>query len=40
VVWPGESFSLPLRLAYLKTRKDDPIVKALIETIVNKFTER
>jgi len=40
VVWPGESFSLPLRLAYLKSRKDDPIVKALIETIVNKFTER
>jgi len=40
VVWPGESFSLPLRLAYLRSRKDEPIVKALIETIVEKFTER
>ena len=40
VVWPGESFSLPLRLAYLRSRKDDPIVKALVETIVEKFTTR
>jgi len=40
VVWPVESFSLPLRLAYLRSRKDDPIVKALIETIVGKFTKR
>lgn len=40
VVWPGEAFSLPLRLAYLKSRHEDPIVKALVETIVGKFTER
>lgn len=40
VVWPGESFSLPLRLAYLKSRKDDPVVKALVETIVCKFRDR
>ena len=40
VVWSGDAFSLPLRIAYLKSRKEDPIVKALIETIVGKFTER
>lgn len=40
VVWPGEAFSLPLRLAYLKSRKEDPVVKALIQIIVDKFTER
>lgn len=40
VVWPGEAFSLPLRLAYLKSRKEDPVVKALIEIIVGTFTER
>jgi len=40
VVWPGDAFSLPLRIAYLKSRKEDSIVKALIETIVGKFTER
>ena len=37
VVWPGEAFSLPLRLAYLKSRKNDPVVKALIEIIVEQF---
>lgn len=40
VVWPGEAYSLPLRMAYLKSREEDPIVKALIETIVGKFAER
>ncbi len=40
VVWPGESFSLPLRLGYSKSRKDDPIVKALVKTIVEKFSQR
>ncbi len=39
VVWSGDAFSLPLRFAYLKSRKNDPIVKALIETIVGTFTE-
>jgi DNA-binding transcriptional LysR family regulator len=40
VVWPGEAFSLPLRLAYLKSRKEDPVVKALVEIVVEKFAER
>lgn len=40
VVWPGEAFSLPLRLAYLKSRKNDPVIKALVETIVCKFRKR
>ena len=40
VVWSGEAFSLPLRLAYLKSREEDPIVKALVETVVDKFAER
>lgn len=40
VVWPGEAFSLPLRLAYLKSRKEDPVVKALIEIIVEQFTSQ
>lgn len=39
VVWSGDAFSLPLRLAYLKSREEDPIVKALVETIVGKFRE-
>lgn len=39
VVWAGESFSLPLCLGYLKSRKDDPVVKALKETITQVFTE-
>ncbi len=40
VVWPGEAFTLPLRIAYLKSREEDPVVKALLETILNKFSER
>jgi len=40
VVWPGEAFSLPLRLAYLKSREEDPVVKALLEVIAGKFEER
>ena len=39
VVWAGESFSLPLCLGYLKSRKDDPVVKALTETITKVFIE-
>ena len=39
VVYPNESFSLPLRIAYLKSRKDDPIIKALLEIIVEKFNQ-
>lgn len=40
VVWSGETFSLPLRLAFLKSRREDPIVEALIKTIVARFEER
>jgi len=39
VVWPGEAFSLPLCLGYLKSRKDDPVVKALVETVTQVFAE-
>ena len=37
VVWPNESFSLPLGIAYLKSREDDPVVKVLLEIITKKF---
>ncbi len=40
VIWTGETFSLPLRLAYLKSREQDPLVKALLEIIVEKFKGR
>jgi len=40
VVWSGEAFTLPLGLAYQKSRQEDPVVKALIETIVSKFSDR
>lgn len=39
VVYPKESFSLPLRIAYLNSREEDPIIKALLEVIVNIFKE-
>ena len=39
VVWPGEAYSLPLRLAYLKSREEDPVIKALLEIIINKFAK-
>ncbi len=39
VVWPGEAFALPLGLGYLKSRKDDPVVKALVENITQVFGE-
>lgn len=39
VVWPNESFTLPLGLAHLRSRENDPVVKALRETIIDKFTE-
>ncbi len=37
VVWQGESFTLPLRMAYLESRKEDPVIKALLEIIVQNF---
>ncbi len=39
VVWPGEAFSLPLRLAYLQSRNEDPIIKALLGIIIDKFAK-
>ena len=39
VVWAGEAFSLPLGLGYLKSRKDDPVVKALVENITQVFQD-
>ena len=39
VVWPEQCFSLPLGFAYLKSRKEDPVVKALVETITSVFKE-
>lgn len=37
VVYPNESYSLPLRVGYLKSREEDPIIKALLEVITNVF---
>ncbi len=37
VVYPNKSFSLPLRIAYLKSREEDPVVKALLNVITNLF---
>jgi len=37
VLYPNKSFSLPLRVGYLKSREEDPIVKALIEVITKVF---
>ncbi len=39
VVWPGEAFSLPLNIGYLKSRKDDPVVKALVEAVTQVFQD-
>ncbi len=36
-IWQGESFTLPLNFAYLKNRKHDPLVLALLECIVASF---
>ena len=40
IVWPEEAFSLPLRIGYLKSRENDPIVMALKTVIVDKFKEQ
>lgn len=37
VVYPNKSFSLPLRVGYLKSREEDPVVAALLEVITNVF---
>ncbi|MCK5902208.1 MAG: LysR family transcriptional regulator [Cocleimonas sp.] len=36
-VWEGQSFRLPLHLAYLKKRRHDPLIHALIQNITTIF---
>jgi len=36
-VWQGQSFTLPLNFAYLKKRKQDPLIKALVESVTESF---
>ena len=36
-LWPERSFSLPLSLSYLKSRAEDPLIKALIKIISQSF---
>ena len=36
-IWQGKSFTLPLNFSYLKKRKHDPLVQALIESVVASF---
>lgn len=40
VVYPNKSFSLPLRVGYLKSRSEDPIIKALLEVISDVFKDQ
>ncbi len=40
VVYPNKTFSLPLRVGYLKSREDDPIIKALLEVIISVFKNK
>lgn len=37
VLWEEESFKIPLRFVYLKSRQDDPLVKALLEIMKDSF---
>lgn len=39
VVYPNESFSLPLRVAFLNSREEDPIINALLEIIEKVFKD-
>ena len=36
-IWQGQSFTLPLRFAYLKRRKHDPLVQALKQSVIASF---
>jgi len=40
VLYPNKSFSLPLRVGYLKSREGDPIIKALLEVITTVFKDQ
>lgn len=37
IIWPDRCFSLPLRLAYLRKRREDPLIKALSSNILHQF---
>lgn len=37
-IWQGQSFSLPLNFTYLKNRKRDPLVQALVECVLESFS--
>lgn len=37
-IWQGQTFTLPLRFAYLKSRKKDPLIKALVQSVSASFT--
>lgn len=38
-IWKGQTFTLPLRFAYLKKRKKDPLIKALVQCVSASFSE-
>lgn len=37
-IWKGQSFSLPLNFAYLKNRKQDPLIQALLQSVNAAFS--
>jgi DNA-binding transcriptional LysR family regulator len=39
-IWKGQSFTLPLNFAYLKNRKQDPLIKALLQSVIEAFSIR
>jgi DNA-binding transcriptional LysR family regulator len=36
-IWKGQTFALPLNFAYLKSRKQDPLIHALIQSVKTVF---
>ncbi len=36
-IWQGQSFTLPLNFAYLKNRKQDPLIQALTQSVLASF---
>ena len=38
-LWQGQSFSLPLNFGYLKKRKQDPLIRALVQSVQESFEE-
>ena len=37
-IWKGQSFTLPLNFAYLKNRKQDPLIQALLQSVREAFS--